>query len=78
MLINGVMAFGSSCALLMIVLFSIFALRNDPFFRFIIGMGVLCPIGAALWGLLAFNANEDRYLRNKEEGSEHQPAPYFE
>jgi hypothetical protein len=55
------MGWGSTCALLMILLFSIFTTKDDSFRDFIVLMSILFSLGGLLWGWLAFSLNEVRY-----------------
>lgn len=60
-LVNGMMAFGSSCALLAIILFTAFALRQGPVFRGIIALAIAFPLAGIGFGVVIFLWNEARY-----------------
>jgi hypothetical protein len=60
-LINGVMAFGSSCALLAILLLGVVAFRQDPILKAIIFLTVGFPVGGVVFGVILFKWNEARY-----------------
>jgi hypothetical protein len=60
-LINGVMAWGCTCALVMIMLIATISLRQSPIFKAILFFGVSLPLAGVVWGVLVFRLNEARY-----------------
>ena len=60
-LLVGVMGWGSSCALLMIVLISSIGLHEHPLTHLILTVAILFPLAGIIFGSFMYSFNENRF-----------------